>query len=58
MTPSWFPAEIVSCVAGSAESVRTFISTATLFLIPTPWQSIGATTGVHETLSMAICFLT
>ncbi len=52
------PAEIVSCVVASAESVRMRRSTSTEFLIDTAMQSTGATTAVHETVSTASCFLT
>ncbi len=52
------PAEIVSCVVASPESVRIFRSTNTEFLIDTPMQSTGATTAVQETVSTASCFFT
>jgi len=55
---SMLPAEIVSCVVASAESVRMNISTATEFLIDTAMQSTGATTALQDTVSSAICFFT
>ena len=55
---SMLPAEIVSCVVASAESVRMNISTATEFLIDTAMQSTGATTALQDMVSSAICFFT